>query len=52
MLRYFRFALLLLLLFTGAQVFPLQTPDGIIKIYGMIPTSDGFALDILYPYEF
>lgn len=35
-----------------SQAFPLVTPDGIIKIYGMIPTSDGFALDIFSPYEF
>ncbi|MCX6676976.1 MAG: hypothetical protein NTU95_03405 [Methanothrix sp.] len=34
-----------------SQAFPLQTTDGMIKIYGMIPTSDGFALDIFSPYE-
>jgi hypothetical protein len=33
-----------------SQAFPLQTTDGIAKIYGMIPTNDGFALDIYSPY--
>ena len=33
-----------------SQAFPLQTTDGIVKIYGMIPTKDGFALDIYSPY--
>ena len=34
-----------------SQAFPLQTTDGKIEIYGMIPTKDGFALDIFSPYE-
>jgi hypothetical protein len=44
--------LALLILVTSAQAFPLETADGIVKIYGMIPTKDGFALDIFSPYEF
>ena len=32
-----------------SQAFPLQTTDGIVKIYGMIPMQDGFALDIYSP---
>lgn len=51
MLRYSGIIVILLLFLTGAQAFPLQTEDGAIKIYGMIPTSDGFALDIFSPYE-
>jgi hypothetical protein len=51
-MRLFWLILALAILFAGAQAFPLQTTDGIIKIYGMIPTSDGFALDIFSPYEF
>lgn len=34
-----------------SHAFPLQTTDGIIKIYGMIPMDDGFALDIYSPYK-
>lgn len=52
MLRYFGLFLALLLLSMGAQAFPLETADGVIKIYGMIPTKNGFALDIFSPYEF
>lgn len=50
--RFFRLILVLALLCVGAQAFPLVTSDGIIKIYGMVPTSDGFALDVFSPYEF
>lgn len=50
-----RFGLLLavvLVTISLSQAFPLQTTDGIIKIYGMVPTSRGFALDIFSPYQF
>ncbi|HUS76804.1 MAG TPA: hypothetical protein VMY43_12480 [Methanothrix sp.] len=43
---------LVLVVVSISQAFPLQTTDGIIKIYGMIPTKDGFALDIFSPYQF
>lgn len=52
MLRHSGAILILLLLSIEVQAFPLQTEDGVIKIYGMIPTSNGFALDIFSPYEF
>lgn len=39
-----------LLLATASSAFPLQTTDGRITVYGMIPTEDGFALDIFSPY--
>lgn len=46
-------ALLILMSVVGASyAFPLATSDGIIKIYGMIPTQDGFALDIFSPYTY
>jgi hypothetical protein len=51
-MRYSVLLLALVLLCAGAQAFPLVTSDGIIKIYGMVPTSDGFALDIFSPYQF
>jgi len=50
-MRSLLIAMALFLLAASAQAFPLETTDGIVKIYGMIPTSDGFALDIFSPYE-
>jgi hypothetical protein len=46
------YLLLLILLFALVSTsygFPLNTTDGRIEIYGMVPTSDGFALDIYTP---
>jgi hypothetical protein len=43
---------ILLAIISSSQAFPLQTSDGIVTIFGMIPTSDGFALDIFSPVGF
>jgi hypothetical protein len=44
---------LMLVAIVPAAAFPLQTDDGKVTIFGMVPTQtqDGFALDIFSPYD-
>lgn len=52
-MRHFCLLLIsLLAIISLSQAFPFQTTDGLVKIYGMVPTSDGFVLDIFSPFEF
>lgn len=43
--------LCLLAAITCVDAFPLQTPDGVLNIYGMAPTENGFVLDIFTNHE-
>lgn len=44
-------AIILLAMISLSQGFPLQTSDGKVAIYGMIPFEGGFALDMYSPAE-